>query len=233
MNAGAASVCINDDLSAQGNGRGFLLAHVDVESINERRGRVVSPVRAAVLRNVLVLVPGEVGDAVHISPVDDSGQVVLLVKVPAVRGVLHLALREGGLLDVSGSAVGRRGCVLVAVGVERGLREVEDVEVVLGVLELVVRGDMPGFLGLGVLEGGPGAVGLDGDVVGAAAQAVKAVLAPVLTLEVADEPVLQAVLLALANEGNVLDNLHVTDLAAKDAAGVLLEEPRGRPRRKQ
>lgn len=171
---------------------------------------------------MLVLVPGHVVDAVHVSPVDNLGKVVVADLLPGVRGVLDVTLLELG--EGNAAATGGWGLVdgSVVAGVG-GLGEGVHGGVVERVVLLSLGGLMPLLLGPGVLGGGPGAVRLDGDVVGASADAEESFLAPVSTPGVADEPVGGAVLLTVTDDGDVVDDVQVTSIVTVNATGVVLE----------
>ena len=173
---------------------------------------------------MLVLVPGEVVDTIHVSPVNDGGDIVVGLgnKVPGVGGVLHVTTLELSPGDTA--ATGGGGLVDGGVGTVVGvLREGVDGEVVFGVVLLGLGGLMPGLLSPGVLGGGPRAIRLDGNVVGASADAEETFLTPVLTPGVTDEPVRAAILLTVANNGDVVNNVHVTSVVTVDATGVVIE----------
>jgi hypothetical protein len=55
--ARSTSTAVDDNLSAEANGRGVVVLEEDVESISKCRGRSLSPAGAAVDRDVLVLAP--------------------------------------------------------------------------------------------------------------------------------------------------------------------------------
>ena len=82
---------------------------------------------------------------------------------------------------------------------------------------------MPLFSSPGVLHGGPGAVALNSDVVGASADAEETILTPVGAPRVTDQPVWAAVLLTVADDGDGVDEVQVTRLVTVDATGVVLE----------
>lgn len=127
---------------------------------------------------MLVLVPGEVVDTVHVSPVDNLREVIIGVDVPGVRGGLDLTEFELGLLNTAST----RGWSVVDWSISTvvgGLRERIDGSVIQWVVLLSIGGLMPDSLSPGVLRGGPGAIGLDGDVVGTSADAEETLLTPV------------------------------------------------------
>ena len=130
------------------------------------------------MRNMLVLVPGEVVDTVHVSPVDNLREVIVGVDIPSVRGCLNLTEFELGLLNTAST----RGWGVVDWSINTvvsGLRERIDGSVVQWVVLLSIGGLMPDSLSPGILGSGPGAVGLDGDVVGTSADAEETTLTPV------------------------------------------------------
>ena len=171
---------------------------------------------------MLVLVPGEVVDTVHVSPVDDLGKVIVGVDLPGVRGGLDITTWDDGSLNTA-ATVGWElvdGGVITRVG---GLRELVDSGIVEWVILLSIGGLMPGSLGPGVLGGSPGAVSLDGDVVGASADAEETILTPVGAPGVSDQPVWLAILLTVTNDGDVMDDFNITSVITVDATGVVLE----------
>ena len=222
--AGATSLAVHDGLGIEADRGGVEVTVQDVESVGDGRGGALSPAGTAVLWDVLVLVPGQVVLAVHVSPVDNLGKVSGVVDLPWVRRVGELlvaTLKLGPLNTAATSGDGLvDGGIVAAV---LGLRELVDGVVVVGVVPLLIRGDMPRLLSPGVLRSGPGAVALDGDVVGATADAEETILTPVLTPGVADEPVLLAILLTVSNDGDVVDDVEVASVITVDATSVFLE----------
>ena len=222
--AGATSLAVHDGLGIEADRGGVEVTVQDVESVGDGRGGALSPAGTAVLWDVLVLVPGQVVLAVHVSPVDNLGKVSGVVDLPWVRRVGELlvaTLKLGPLNTAATSGDGLvDGGIVAAV---LGLRELVDGVVVVGVVPLLIRGDMPRLLSPGVLRSGPGAVALDGDVVGATADAEETILTPVLTPGVADEPVLLAILLTVTNDGDVVDDVEVASVITVDATSVFLE----------
>jgi hypothetical protein len=94
-------LAVNNSLGVQANwGRSVETVH-DVEPVSKGRCGALGPARAAVLRNVLVLVPGHVVSAVHVSPVYIFWQDVNGENVPRVRSGLHRTVRETGLGDTT------------------------------------------------------------------------------------------------------------------------------------
>mmetsp|Transcript_14441 Transcript_14441/g.22391 ORF Transcript_14441/g.22391 Transcript_14441/m.22391 type:complete len:297 (-) Transcript_14441:30-920(-) len=78
-------------------------------------------------------------------------------------------------------------------------------------------------LGPGVLGGGPGAVSLDGDVVGASHDSEKTVLTPVGSPGVSDGPELLAVFNTPSDDGDIVDDVDVAGGVLVDTSGVVLE----------
>ena len=129
---------------------------------------------------MLVLVPGKVVDSVHVSPVDNLGKVIGRVDFPSIWGGLDLTELEFGLLNTA--STGGWSVVDWGIGtIVSGLRERIDCSVVEWVVLLSFSGLMPGSLGPGILRSGPSAVSLNGNVVGASADAEEATLTPVST----------------------------------------------------
>mmetsp|Transcript_26622 Transcript_26622/g.50438 ORF Transcript_26622/g.50438 Transcript_26622/m.50438 type:complete len:575 (-) Transcript_26622:2051-3775(-) len=205
--AGSSSVEVDEDLGGQVDDGSLSSVH-DVEAIGEGGRNPLCPAAAAVLRDVLVLVPGDKVGAVDIAPVEGSGEVVG-GEVGVGKGggdVLRDALVTGGLeAAVEGKTVGIAGLSLDSL------------------LERLVAGVLPALV---VLLGGdsPLTVRLDAEVVGAPDDLEEAGLAPVLSPGVPSEPVVGAVLVSsvpdqrdrvvhLGGFGGVLEN----------AASVILE----------
>ena len=171
---------------------------------------------------MLVLVPGKVVDTVHVSPVDNSREVILRDLVPSVRGGLDLTTFEDGFLDTASTG---GWCVVdgsINTVVSR-LREGIDSGVVQWVVLLGLGGLMPDSLGPGVLGSGPGAVALNGDVVGASADAEETILTPVGAPGVPDQPVWAAILLTVTDDGDVVDNVQVAGSVAVNSTSVVIK----------
>jgi hypothetical protein len=174
---------------------------------------------------VLVLVPGQVVNTVHVSPVDDIGKVLGTVEIPSVGAELHLTFREGGLLNTATAICG--SLVLRGISaVVSGLRELVDSLVIASVVLLSVSGGVPLSLGPGILGSGPSAIGLDSDVVRASADTEETFLTPVGTPRVSYEPVRLSIFFAITNNGDIVDNVLVTRLVAVNAASVVLKSLR-------
>ena len=58
------------------------------------------------MRDVLVLVPGEVVDSVHVSPINNIWELVIREEFPSIRRSLHFSHWESSFLDTASS--GRR-----------------------------------------------------------------------------------------------------------------------------
>ena len=82
---------------------------------------------------------------------------------------------------------------------------------------------MPRLFSPGVLGGGPGAVTLNGDVVGATANTEETIFAPVCAPRVTHQPVRRTVLFAISDHRDVVHDFKVTRVVAVDASGVFLE----------
>jgi len=80
--ARASSLAVDDDLSVKANWGWCLEVIQDVEAVSYGRSCSLGPAGSAVLGNVLVLVPGQVILAIHVSPV--SNWRVFLKNVPGV-----------------------------------------------------------------------------------------------------------------------------------------------------
>ena len=134
---------------------------------------------------MLVLVPGEVVDTVHVSPVDDLREVFVGMNFPGIRASLNITTWDGGSLDTASTVRGKLvdGGIITRVG---GLRELVDGVVVEWVVLLSFGGLMPDSLGPGVLGSGPGAVAFDTNVVGTSADAEETILTPVSAPGVSD-----------------------------------------------
>ena len=173
---------------------------------------------------MLVLVPGKVVDTVHVSPVDNLGEVISGVGLPRERSSDDITVlgTEVSLLDTAATGGGGLvdGGVITVVG---GLGELVDSEVVEGIVLLSIGSLMHFLLGPGVLGGGPGAIGLNVDVVGASADAEETFLAPVFTPRVSDHPELLAILFTVTNDGDIVNDFHGTSVITVDATGVALE----------
>ena len=97
--AGASSLAVDDYLSIKAD-RGWGLEVIkDVEAISNGRGSALSPAGSAVLGNVLVLVPGQIVLAVHVSPVNNCGNRVVAMNVPRVGSRFDWTVFEGSLLN--------------------------------------------------------------------------------------------------------------------------------------
>mmetsp|Transcript_12625 Transcript_12625/g.21241 ORF Transcript_12625/g.21241 Transcript_12625/m.21241 type:complete len:592 (+) Transcript_12625:45-1820(+) len=212
--AGASGSAVDDGLGVEADGGGVQVSEHDVESVGEGGGGALGPAGAAVDGDVLVLVPGEEVGSVDVSPVNVLGDLLGGELLPGVDLEGLLAVLEEGLLD-SAAGLGEEEVLLeldVAVG-----------SLVPGVVLLLVGGDVLLVLGPGVLGGGPGAVGLNGDVVDSSDHSDEAVLAEVGAPGVPDGPVLDAVLDSEADHGDVVDDVEVAGGVLEDAAGVVLE----------
>lgn len=105
-----------------------------------------------------------------------------------------------------------------------GLREFVDDLVVVGGVLLLISGNVSYTLGPSILGSSPGAGRLDGDVVGSTADAEETTLTPVGTPRVTDSPEFLASLgNTVTNNGDVVDNIHITGLVTEDTTSVVLE----------
>ena len=135
---------------------------------------------------------------------------------------MNLTTFEAGNLDTACTIFSLfvDGCVKTVV---TGLRHGVDGLIVSGVVPLVIGGLMPLFSSPGVLHGGPGAVALNSDVVGASADAEETILTPVGAPRVTDQPVWAAVLLTVADDGDVVDDVQVTGVITVDTTSVVVK----------
>jgi len=219
---GATSLAVDDNLGVEAD-RGSVFATVqDVESISDGRCRALSPAWTAVLRDMLVLVPGKVVDSVHVSPVDALRESISRVKIPSMRRELLFSAFKDGFFNTAATCW--RSFVLrdiiASIG---GLREGINGCIVQWIVVLSLGGLVPNFLGPGILRGGPSAIRLDVDIVGASADSEESLLTPVSSPRVSDKPVLLAGLLSVADNWDVMHNLHVTGSVTEDASSVVLK----------
>lgn len=84
-------------------------------------------------------------------------------------------------------------------------------------------GLVPNFLCPCILWGGPSAIRLDVDVVGASTDAEESIFTPVSAPRVTDKPVLLASLLSIADNGDVVHNLQITGSVTEDTTSVVLK----------
>jgi hypothetical protein len=91
---------------------------------------------------------------------------------------------------------------------------------------LLIGGDVLLAASPGIGSSGPGAVGLNGDVVLTSKNADESLFTEVLTPRVPDGPVLGAVLDTITDDRDVMDNVLVTGLILIDARGVVLKSIR-------
>ena len=170
------------------------LAH-QVHAVSDGRGGSLCPAGAAVLRNVLVLVPGGVVATVDVADVVALGNLLRLQVGVGQRRGDHLLLTL-----VDGAAV----------------REVAST--VVQTAHLVVQTHS-----LGHLRNGPRAHRLDAEVVLAAHDAEPALLSPVGSPRVTSDPVLLAVLLAPADHRDGVVHAGGASLVLEDASLVRLQ----------
>jgi len=156
---------------------------------------------------VLVLVPREVVDSVHVAPVDSGGNIFLLDDIPSVGSGLD------STLNFKGSSLNTAS--LLSGGLEEGLLlHLARFEVVSRLGELVyclvvsridllnLSSVVPSLVSPGVLGSYPRAVFLDSNVVSSSADLSKALITPVLSPRVSNEPVLLSILDTVADDGN-------------------------------
>jgi hypothetical protein len=221
--AGATSWAVDDSLGAETNRGVSLQASEDVETIGNGGGGALGPAWSAVLGNVLVLVPWEVGLTVHVSPVNVGGDVIGGVDFPSAGHGLDFTTSEGSRLNTAATQhFGEEG--LVGGGV-LSLGEGVDALVVKRIVPLSVSGLVADAISPGVLGSGPGAVRLDSNVVGATANANKSVFSVMATPRVTNSPVLLSgnLINTIADNRDVVDDVHVSSLVKVDARHVVLK----------
>jgi len=97
----ATSLAVDDNLGVKAN-RGRVFSTVqNVESIGDSGCRTLSPAGAAVLRDMLVLVPGQVVYSVHVSPVNALGQSIGGVNIPSMGRELLFSAIEGSFFNTA------------------------------------------------------------------------------------------------------------------------------------
>jgi len=135
---------------------------------------------------VLVLGPGKVVLSVHVSPVNVSGKLFVGESFPCVRGNLLRSILEFSLFNTAGSSVdveeafSRLGSLSdVLVALENWLWEGVYSVIVFRVVLFSISGLVLDCISPSVLGSGPGAVRLNGDVVGSTANAESSVFSPV------------------------------------------------------
>ena len=170
----AASLAVDDNLGVQTDRGGVAQACQDVESISKGRGCALGPAATAVPGNVLILIPGEVVAAVNVAPVHLSGQHIhgkLLVRN------LDFTVRVRVLLDTAASGLIHKS---TAGSVNRaGLREGVDSLVVVGVVLLLLGGDVLDAFSPGVLGHTPVTVAFNHNVVDTSHNLEEALFTPV------------------------------------------------------
>lgn len=178
------------------------------------------------MRDVLVLVPGHIVSLVEVSPVNVGWESVWLNGFPRMGRVLDWAVGPDGLFGTASSVLWGSKEVLNLLLLSRGvlwLRERIDGGVVVRVVLLSLSGNVLVHVGPGIDWGGPGAVGLNGDVVGASADAEETFFSPMVSPGVPDGPEFLAVLYTISNDGDIMNNFHVTGVVAEDTTRVVLK----------
>jgi hypothetical protein len=186
--AGASSLAVDDYLSIKAD-RGWGLEVIkDVEAISNGRGSALSPAGSAVLGNVLVLVPGQIVLAVHVSPVNNCGNRVVAMNVPRVGSRFDWTVFEGSLLNSACSSSwgieefiiwNYRNLILSSSGIEGRLGERIDSLVIVLIIFLFNGGLMPFLVSPGVLWRAPRAVAFNVKVVDTSAKTEESLLTPV------------------------------------------------------
>jgi hypothetical protein len=113
--------------------------------------------------------------------------------------------------------------VLAAVLVEDWLWELVDGLIVQWVVLLSIGGLVPGLVSPGIFWSGPGAVRLDGNVVGASADSEETLLTPMVSPRVSHEPIWLVTVDTISNDRDVVNDFEISGLVAEDATGVLLK----------
>jgi hypothetical protein len=171
---------------------------------------------------MLVLVPGDVVHAVHVSPVSDIGEIFLGDNIPSMGREFLVTTLELGMLNTAATSSGLVKHHFAITGESR-LRERIDSGVILFVILLSIGGNVPFLLSPSIFGSSPSTVSLDSDVVGATADAEETFLTPVGTPGVTYEPVLLTVLLTVTNDGDIVNNVLVTSIIAVDTTSVFLK----------
>ena len=221
--ARATSLAIDDDLGVESNRGCSKITIKDVKSVSNGRSGALGPAGTAVARDMLILVPRQVVLSIHVPPVSDVREVILSNHIPSVGREFDLGTVE---VCLSNTAATSRGGILKGVlRVSRfvsWLREIVNGVIVLGIVLLFIGRLMPNLFRY-ILRSSPVTVALNGNVVGATANANKAFLAPVGTPAVTDEPVVLAILNTVADNADYMNNVHIASIIAVDAASVSLE----------
>ena len=224
--ARAASIAVDNHLGRKGNrGSGAQIIH-DVEPVSNSRGGAFGPAGATVLRDVLVLVPGQIVLTILISPVNGGGKILFLVKLPRVRSLFQFTVSE----DSFSSAASFDDCLLrfeeVNGLIKLGLRELVNSGIIVWVVLLSLGGLMPNLISPRILWCGESTVALNVDVVDTTADTEEALLTPVSAPRVAHKPILLAVFLAVTYDRDIVNDFHITGVITIDTAGVVIKSLR-------
>jgi len=174
------SLAVDDSL---GRKRGLRIAVVsqDVDSVSQSGSGSLGPAGSAVLGNVLVLGPGDVVDAVDVSPIPRGGEVFSLDVAPG----LLFSLQHGFSVELR---VELKAAGFLGLGGLFFREERFRLGLFLGLLGVVLV-----TLGPGVSGNTPVAISFNGEIVNASDDSEETVFTPVSTPGVSDNPVLGTV----------------------------------------
>jgi hypothetical protein len=230
--AGASSLAVDDYLGVKAD-RGWGLEVIkDVEAISNRWGSALSPAGSTVLGNVLVLVPGQIVLAVHVSPVNNCRNRVVAMNLPRVGSGFYWTVLEGSLLNSACSSSwgieefviwDYRNLILASSGIEGRLGEGVDSLVIVFIILLFDGGLMPFLVSPGVLWRAPRAITFNVKVVNTSAKTEESLLTPVGSPWVSHSPEGLAVFDTITNNGNVVHGLQVSSGITENTAGVIFE----------
>jgi hypothetical protein len=151
----------------------------NVDSVSQSRGGSLGPAGSAVLRNVLVLGPGDVVDTVDVSPIPRGGEVFSLDVAPGLLFSLqHRGSVELFVVELKAAGFSSLGGLFFS---EEGFR--------LG-LFLSLLGVVLVTLGPGVSGNTPIAISFNSEIVNTSDDSEETVFTPVGTPGVSDNPVL-------------------------------------------
>ena len=141
---------------------------------------------------------------------------------------MDFTIWEEGLLNTATSGLGSEEIVgwdfVLSCGfVVSWLWEWVDGCVVVWIVLLSCSGRMLLLVSPGVLWSSPSTVALDVDVVGSSADTEETILTPVSSPGVSDEPVLLVVFNTIADDGDVVNNVHITSGITEDTSSVVLK----------
>ena len=139
---------------------------------------------------MLILVPGEVVDSMHVSPVHFGRSVLFSDFVPSVRRILHLSVLERDFFYTASTVkLRQKASFNSGLVIKDGLRELINRFVIVRVVLLRISCLVPHLLSPGIFGGSPGAVALNGNIVCSSANAEETIFSPVFAPGVPNEPV--------------------------------------------